>query len=236
MKIDTAVILAGGKGGRLLPLTLNKPKSMINVIDKPIIDWILLWLKKNKIKNIVISVDYKKKVLINYLGSGKKFGVSVTYNDHRGAEETGDAFRSVLKNIKLPNVFLAMNGDQITDLSIKKVIAQHQKYDPIATIVTCPVRNPYGIVELGEDHSIKSFAEKPIIPDMLMNAGIYVFNKKILPYLPEKGRIEETTFVKLAKNKNLRAYIHNGFFLTVNDRHDLQNTEKILREQRLNLV
>lgn len=234
--IDTAVILAGGKGLRLLPITVDKPKTMVAVLHKPIIEWILLWLKKNKIKKLVVSVDYKKEVLIKHLGDGKDFGVRITYNDHSGAKETGDAFRSVLENTKLPKYFFAMNSDQITDLSLRDLAARHMEYKPIATIVTCPTRHPYGVVEVGPGHSIMKFVEKPILRDILMNAGIYVFDRDILEYLPKRGSIEKTTFKKLAKKGNLKSYTHHGLFTTVNDQNDLKSVEKILQKHNGNLI
>ncbi len=234
--IDTAVVLAGGKGLRLLPSTLDKPKTMIAVLDKPIIEWILLWLKKNKIKKLIVSVDYKKEALIKHLGNGRGFGIRITYNDHSGAKETGDAFRSVLEKNNLPKYFFAMNSDQITDLRLKDLAAHHIKYRPIATIVTCPTRHPYGVVEIGPNHSIMKFVEKPILQDILMNSGIYVFDKDILKYLPRRGSIERTTFKELAKKGSLRSYTHRGLFTTINDQKDLKSAEKILRRHKGNLV
>src|SRR3989344_6725315 len=124
MKIETAVILAGGKGLRMLSATIDKPKTMVTVLGKPIIEWILFWLKKNKIRKLVLSVDYKKEVLMKHLGNGKNFGISIVYNDHSGAKETGDAFRSVLENVRLPKYFFAMNSDQCTDLSLRDLELQ----------------------------------------------------------------------------------------------------------------
>src|SRR3989344_3896872 len=123
--VDTAVILAGGQGTRLFPLTADRPKQLVPILNRPLISWILLWLKKNGIKNVVVSTDYQKELLMDYLGDGKKFGLKIKYNDHAGAKDTGDAFKSVFKNIKLPKTVLALTGDQITDLSVKDLVAHH---------------------------------------------------------------------------------------------------------------
>ncbi len=235
-KVDTAIILAGGKGLRLRPETMDKPKAMVGVAGRPIIEWIILWLKKNGIKNIVLSVDYKKEILARHLGDGRGLGVKIIYNHHRGAKDTGDAFRSVFKNIKLPETFIAMNGDQITDLSVKKFVAHHEKYQPIATVAVCPLKSPFGIVHLDENHTIKAFYEKPILHDKLMNTGIYIFERGIRNYLPKHGAIENTTFKKLAKAGKLKAYAHHGFFSTVNDHKDLASTEEILKRTKINFV
>ena len=98
--------------------------------------------------------------------------------------------------------------------------------------MTCPTRHPYGVVKLGHGHSIEDFLEKPILEDVLMNTGIYIFDKEILKYLPKRGSIEKTTFKKLAKMGKLRSYVHKGLFTTINDQKDLKNAEKILKNHR----
>ena len=228
--IDTAVVLAGGRGSRLMPETKDKPKAMVPVFKKPLVDWIIFWLKKNGIRTVVVSVDYKKEKLIDYLGNGRRYGLRIVTNVHTGAEETGDAFRSVLSNIKLPDTFLALNSDQITDLRILPLMRRHRKYAPIATIVTTPARMPYGIVEADRAHSITAFKEKPILKQVLMSTGIYVFHKSIAAYLPQKGAIEKTTFPRLVKEKKIRMYVHRGLFTTINTHKDLEEAEVTLRQ------
>ena len=237
MKIDTAVILAGGKGSRLMPMTADKPKTLIPILDKPLMEWIILWLKQHEIKNIIVSVDHKKEILMKWLGDGSKWGVSVRYNDHTGAEETGDAFLTLAnnKNITLPESFLVMNSDQITDLHIPDLLLHHTNHDPIATVVVCPAKIPYGIIEVGENHTAKQFLEKPVLSSVLMNTGIYVFSKQIARYLPARGALERTTFKKLAEEGKLKVYIHHGFFSTVNTHKDLQETEELLKRNNYHI-
>lgn len=228
-EIDTALILAGGRGLRLMPDTLEIPKPMIQVMDRPMIEWILLWLRKNHIRRVIIGVDYKKEVLMNYLGKGKKWGLKISYNDHSGAKETGAALRSALTNQKFPDTFLALNSDQLTDLMVNDVFQHHRTHHPIATVVTCPMKSPYGIIQIDGANAIKRFIEKPVLPDLLMNSGIYIFQKSILPYLPYSGAIEKITFPQLARASKLYAYVHRGLFTTINDHKDLREACKILR-------
>lgn len=228
--IDTAVILVGGKGMRMRPLTDDIPKSMVEVHGKPIIAWIILWLKKNGITNIIPSVDYKKEVIMDYLGNGEQFGVRISYNDHTGCHETGDVFRTVLERKNLPQTFLALNGDQITDLPIADLAAHHERHKPLVTLVTCPVCVPYGIVDITTEGKVRSFVEKPILSDILMSTGIYVFDKKILEHLPRRGSIEKTTFVKLAEIDKLHSYNYTGLFKTMNDQKDIEEAELFLQE------
>ncbi|HBT81645.1 hypothetical protein A2757_00600 [Candidatus Giovannonibacteria bacterium RIFCSPHIGHO2_01_FULL_48_47] len=234
--VDTAVILAGGRGTRLFPLTADRPKALVPLMDRPLISWIILWLKKNGIKKIIISTDYKKEVLMDYLGDGKRFGVNIVYNDHKGAKDTGDAFRNVFSNVRLPQTFLAMNSDQITDLPIKSLIAHHGASNHLATIVAVPTRIPYGIIEHDAKHTVKTFTEKPLLENLLMNTGIYVFSKDISKHLPKRGPIEKTTFKKLAKEGKLKVYVHRGLFTTVNSHRDLEESERILKESKLNFI
>lgn len=229
--IDTAVILAGGKGTRMGPLTADRPKPMVSVAGRPIIEWIILWLKKYDITTIVVSVDYKKEVIIDHLGDGARFGVRIiTINDHSGCAETGDVFRHIFENQDLPENFVALNGDQIIDLPLDETIAFHEKHAPTATIVTCPTKIPYGILTIDEDNTVRAFTEKPTMPDIMMSTGIYIFNRSIYPYLPHKGLIEKETFTKLAHMRQLKAYPYFGFFTTINDRKDLEEAERVLRE------
>ena len=228
--LDTAVIIAGGNGLRLGSDTLDKPKAMVRLLERPIIDWIIFWLKKNGVRTIIIGVDYKKEVLMEHLGDGRALGVKVLYNDHHGASETGDAFRSALERHDLPETFLALNGDQITDLRVKEMWAAHQRYNPIATIATCPVRIPYGIPSINDDSTIEMFREKPVLHDTFMSTGIYIFNKDILAHLPQQGSLEKETFTKLAQLKKLRAYKHRGFFTTINDQKELVLAQELLRD------
>lgn len=237
MDIQTAVILAGGEGKRLLPLTSDKPKALVPVLKRPLIEWIILWLKNNGVKEVVVSVDYKKEALMEHLGDGRRLGVKLRYNDHGGAKDTGDAFRSVFqnKNLKLPDTFFAMNGDQITDLPLAELASLHRAAKPLATLTACPVRLPYGIIELDGDQTARKFQEKPILTDTLMNAGIYVFRKNILKYLTRRGAIEKTAFPQLARAGLLKVYTHRGLFTTVNTVKDLAESEKILKNYK-NLV
>src|SRR3989338_1491676 len=234
--IDTGVVLVGGKGLRLRPLTNERPKSMVFINGRPLVEWIILWLKKHGIKRIVLSVDYKKEVLMDHVRDGKALGVQVTYNDHSGCFETGDVFRHILEHQNLPEVFLALNGDQITALSVAEVFKDHTRHNPIATIVTYPTRIPYGILKLHDDGRVKAFEEKPILPGISMNTGIYIFNKSILPYLPTRGLIEKETFAKLAEQGKLRAYMHRGFFTTISDEKDIAEAERELKSTEARLL
>jgi NDP-sugar pyrophosphorylase family protein len=227
--LERALILAGGEALRLRPYTEDIPKAMIKVVDKPLIHWIIDWLKSNNITKIDIGVDYRKEILMDYLKDGKHLGIEIRYNDHHGAEGTGDAFRQAIENLEINDTdFIAMNGDELTDLPIKSFYNFHREHKPIVSLVTSQAQMPYGVVEAEPDGKIITFKEKPIV-DNYVNIGIYIFNKEIKNYLPEKGNIESTTFPKLAEIGKIYSFRYHGFWRTINTIKDLQITEKRLK-------
>ncbi len=228
--LKTAVLLVGGQALRLRPHTSDIPKCMVEVEGKPLIEWIFDWLKENSIENVVLGVAYKKEVIIDHIGDGSRFGLKVKYNDHSSALDTGDAFRMAIENCGVNDEnFLAMNGDELTDISLKNLYRFHLQHGPVATIMTTPLKSPFGIVEIGENHIITKFKEKPILGDKFVNAGIYIFNKAIKEHLPQRGRLEETTFVNLAKEGKIRSFKYFGFWNTLNTAKDLEDIKSSIK-------
>ena len=225
--LKTAVILAGGKGLRLMPYTTDIPKTMVSVLNKPLLHWILDWLEENGIKKVIIGVDYKKEVIMDYLKNNYSNGLEIVFNDHHGAKGTGDAFRMAIENQNVNDEeFIAMNGDELTDLSIKNFHTFHKQHGPIVSLVACPLRSPYGVIDMDHEFTVKAFKEKPLIDSHFVNAGIYIFNQEIRKYLPQQGNIEQTSFVKLAELGKLKAYKYYGFWRTIDTSKDLQDVEE----------
>lgn len=232
--LKTAVLLVGGKSLRLRPYTDDIPKCMVNIGGKPLIEWIFEWLKENGIENIILGVAYKKEVIMGYIGDGAKFNLKVQYNDHSSAQDTGDALRMAIENCNVEDkYFLAMNGDELTDISLKNLFRFHMEHLPIATLVTAPLKSPFGILEIDENHNVINFKEKPILGDKFVNAGIYIFSDEIKKYLPEKGRLEETTFVKLAQENKLKAFKYFGFWSTLNTPKDLEEMRRSIENYKI---
>ncbi|MBS3056355.1 MAG: nucleotidyltransferase family protein [Candidatus Aenigmarchaeota archaeon] len=235
MKIKTAIIIVGGKGLRLRPYTDNIPKCMIKIAEEPLLYWILEWLRNNGVEKVILGVDYKKEVIIEYIRQND-FGMKIVINDHTNAEGTGDAFRLAIENQCVDDeVFLAMNGDELTDVSLKNFLTFHNQYKPIATILLCPLKSPFGIVSVDSNHVVIEFQEKPILDEYFVNSGIYIFTQEIRKYLPEKGDIERTTFRELAIMRKLAAFKYFGFWNTINNIKELKDIEKnidILKETR----
>lgn len=226
-RIETAIVLAGGKGLRLRPLTDDCPKPMIKLLGKPILEWILEWLRHYGIKMVVLGVAYKKEVVMQYFGDGSNFGLSIVYSTHSAEAETGDGFNLAIERyIKDGETFLAMNGDEIAELNLHELVEFHFKNNTLATVVTSPLRSPYGVVDVDKENNVTSFVEKPTIESILVSTGTYIFNKGILPYISRKGSIERQTFPLLAKIGQLKAYKLKKEWITINTLKDLKVAEK----------
>jgi NDP-sugar pyrophosphorylase family protein len=230
-KIETAVILAGGEGLRLRPLTDDTPKAMIAVAGKPLLQWILEWLKRNGVLSVIIGVAYKKEKIIDYFGDGAGFDVKIRYSQHTVEGGTSEGFKLAIERHVDDQTFLAMNGDELVDIDLSDLALHHHSGGGIATIAVGPLRSPYGVVEV-DGSDVIGFREKPILRSHLVSVGVYVFSREILRYLPEKGNIEQTAFPTLASMRKLKVYVHSGFWATVNTIKDLEDVEKELEQRR----
>ena len=204
-----AVILAGGYGKRLRPLTIDKPKPLVEIAGKPILLWQIEWLKKYNIDEIVLLVGYLRDKIIEYIGSGRKFDVKVTYVVEDEPLGTGGALKNAELVLRNEEKFLVLNGDIITNLDPLKLLANVNE-NIVVSIAAVPLRSPYGILSIDEKGYIIRFEEKPIIENYWINAGVYAMTPKIFEYLPDKGDIERTTFPKLASEKRLIATKYTG--------------------------
>ena len=226
--IRTAVILVGGAGLRLRPITNDLPKCMIPLHGKPLIYWTLTWLKESGFEHAVLGVSYLKEKVIQYVKENQKeFGLKVDFSEHTQEGETGEGFRLAIKRHVIDEDFLAMNGDELSNLNLKSFVDFHLKNKGVVTVAVSPMRSPFAIVETsGAD--INKFNEKPLMEDKLVSIGIYVFNQSITKYLPTVGSIEKTTFPALASKKLIKAYrLGKGErWLTINSLKDLYTAEE----------
>lgn len=228
MKIDTAVVLAGGPGNRLRPLTEDIPKGMVMIYGKPLLEQIIDWLRDNGVKEVILGVSYLKEKIMEYFGNGETFGVRIKYSLHSVDGGTDEGFLLAISRYVNTNVFFALNGDQLTNLDLSDVADFHVRHNAIATMVVTNPQCPYGHIQVDDKSNAVGFMEKPHCLHAFCNTGIYVFNKQILQYLPEKGNIEETTFPSLAKKSQLKVYPFKGLFITVNTHKDLATAEQEL--------
>jgi NDP-sugar pyrophosphorylase family protein len=224
-KIETAIIIAGGEGLRLRPLTSDKPKVMISVAGKPILDWILQWLVGNGISHIIVGVAYKKEIVVEHVRR-LSLPVRLDFSEHTVEGGTGEGFRLAIERFVPDGIFLAMNGDELTDINVSDFAEFHLRAGGLATIAVANLRSPFGVVKVENDR-IVSFAEKAML-DSLVSTGVYVFSHGIVDFLPVKGNVEVETFPQLTRLGKIAAYRHSGFWGTLNTLKDLQELESEL--------
>jgi len=225
IEIRTAVVLVGGVGLRMRPLTEDLPKCMIPLHGRPLIYWTLTWLRHYGLEHVVLGVSYRKEAVISYVKENP-LGIKVDFSEHTQEGETGEGFRLAIKRHVDDEDFFAMNGDELTNLNLEKFAAFHLRHKPIATIAVSPMHSPFAVLEIN-GNDITGFREKPILEDKLVSAGIYIFNHAISDYLPMKGSIEKTAFPLLAEKRLLKAYklSENERWLTINSVKDLSMAE-----------
>jgi len=217
-----AIILAGGVGKRLKPITDYVPKSLIPLDNIPIIEWQIRYFRKFGINEFVICTGYKSEQIINYLDT-KNLGVKINYLIEKTSLGTGGAIRNAKCFVDDKNFFV-INGDIITNLDPRQL-----KIKP-NSIALVPLRTTFGIVALTGD-KINKFEEKPNISNYWMNAGIYYLSKEIIRYLPKRGNIENTTFPIFAKKHRLTAVEYPDVFWHSIDSH--KDIEECIKNMKL---
>jgi len=189
-----AIILAGGRGKRLRPITDYVPKPLISIKNIPIIEWQIKYLKKFGISEVIICSGYKTEMIENYL-KNKKLGIKITFSIENKPLGTGGAIKKAGKKIK-DKSFIVINGDIITNIDLEKLL---KKENSIASI---QLKTNFGILQTDKDKIIK-FDEKKEIKNLWINAGIYHLNKESIKELPNVGDIEKTLFPDYAKKEKL---------------------------------
>ena len=200
-----AIILAGGKGKRLRPITDYVPKPLVPLNNVPIIEWQIKYLKNYGIKEVIVCTGYKTEMIENHLSMKKNLGVKIEFSKEKNPLGTGGAIKKASKKIS-DESFLVLNGDIITNIDLKKLVSPN-------SIAAIELRTKFGILET-EKNKITKFREKKEISNLWMNAGIYHLLKESIRDLPDKGDIEKTLFPDYAgkgklntiKFKNVKWY------------------------------
>ena len=190
-----ALILAGGRGKRLRPLTDKIPKSLIPINKKPLIQYTVNYLKKFGINEIIICSGYKSNQIQNFLKKKKNFGCKIEYSIEKSPLGTAGAIRNAIKNLS-DESFLVINGDVITNIDLKKILKKPN------TIAANELKTKFGTMKI-KNNKILKFNEKTDVENVWMNPGLYHLSTDILKILPRKGSLEAEIFPKLAKKKSL---------------------------------
>ena len=187
-----AVILVGGEGTRLRPLTSTVPKPVVPLVDRPFISFMLEWLCAHGIDDVIMSCGFLATSVRNVLGDGSAYGVKLRFVEEPDPRGTAGALK--FAEPLLDERFLMLNGDVLTDLDLTGQIAQHERTGATATLALVPVDDPtaYGLVHLEDDHAVRDFVEKPSsdrIDTKLISAGAYVLEREILELVPPERNV-----------------------------------------------
>ena len=216
-----AVVMAGGEGSRLRPLTVTRPKPMVPIVGKPVMEHILDLLKAHGITEVVVTVQYMASAIEDYFGDGSQLGMQITYS----REETPLGTAGSVKNAEefLDEPFLVISGDALTDFNLSEVIKFHTEHKAVATLTLAHVANPleYGVIITDDTGHIRQFLEKPSWGEVFsdtINTGIYVLDPVIFSYF-EKNKpydFSQELFPRmLEKGDPIYGYIADGYWCDV---------------------
>jgi mannose-1-phosphate guanylyltransferase len=231
-----AVVLAGGFGTRLRPLSCTRPKLLFPIGNKPALDWAIEKLAKSRIKEVILAVNYMADSFVKYYKSKQKPKISfskdkvISNTDTQFARPlgTGGPIKNAESLIGHNESFLVLNGDVLTNINYAELIRKHKiNKEAIATIALHRVEDPsrYGVAELAKDNHLSRFVEKPSrekAPSNLINAGIYVLEPEIFDYIPSGKRfsIEREVFPKLAEEGKLFGHDIVGLWIDIGKPED----------------
>jgi mannose-1-phosphate guanylyltransferase len=214
-----AVILVGGEGTRLRPLTSTVPKPVIPLVDRPFIAYMLEWLARHGVDDVVMSCGFLATAVRNVLGDGTQYGLRLRFMEEPEPRGTAGALKYA--EDFLDERFLMLNGDVLTDIDLTAQIAQHEATGAAGTLALVPVADPtaYGLVRLHDDHSVKEFVEKPSADEIdtkLISAGAYVLERAVLDLIePDRNvSIEREVWPQLV-GEGLFGYAAEAYWLDI---------------------
>lgn len=231
-----AIILAGGRGERLRPYTDDRPKPMVEVKGIPVIAYLLGWLIKYGVTQIVLSCGYRWQVLQSALGTGRQWGLEIHYAVETEPLGRGGGIRFAMQSAGLDHSggapVIVTNGDNLLDFDLHAMLEQHAaaSADPVlsapkepaalATLALAPLVSARGIVDIDDQGRVTGFREKPELPYWI-NAGVYVLDPSVADLLPVRGDHEQELFPRLAAAGQLAAYKTRRLWRTVDTAKDL---------------
>ena len=223
------VILAGGLGKRLRPLTSDRPKPMIQINNTPIIELQVKWLKKFGITDIIVLVGHLREKIKHHLADGKKFGVNISYIEENVPLGTGGALKNakdhIIQDGNSDSGFFVINGDILTNLDPFTISEKGSM-----TLALVPLKSTFGIVETNGD-LVSKFVEKPYIEDRWVNAGVYYFSNDIFDYLPDNGNLETVTLPMLVEKQKLKAKkFSNNYWRSIDSHKDVDEASKEIEQ------
>ena len=225
-----AILLCGGKGVRLRPLTESLPKPLVPIKGKPILGHILSYLSNSPIKHYYIAGGYEINKIHEYFSIYPHKEKKVTIVDS-GEADIIERIRSCAKLIKSDG-FLVLYGDTLSDINIKQLLQFHSKHNGLATITLWPMRSPFGVMEIGRQGRVESYLEKPIL-NKWINIGFFYFSSELISKMKSFEKFE--AFIEYLVNKQeLYAFKHTGKHITVNTLQELNEAEQNIESLKAN--
>ena len=214
-----AVILAGGLGTRLQPYTTFMPKPMLPLGEKPLLEHLIDWNRKNGIKSIVLCVSYLRKTIEDYFEDGKRFGVKIEYAVANRPLATAGQLKTAEKFVD--NTFVCMYGDSIFDFNLKKMITHHKQKKSFVTMSLFEFKTnlPYGVIDTAKNGKVTAWNEKPEI-DANINMGCYVMEPGVFDFIPKNKPYGMDDLVRkiMAKKKIVQSFITKKGFIDIGDK------------------
>ena len=221
--LPEAIILCGGKGERLRPITNNIPKPLIKINDKPILYYVITHLKKYNINKIHIASGYKSGLIKKHF-SDNKYDIDISiYNS--GDVDIIKRIQDILVHVE-KDIFV-LYGDTISNVDINELILCHRHSSKEITMTVWPLKIAYGLVEIVSDGTVESFAEKPTL-DKWINIGYFYINKNYYDLILNNN-IFESFLQQSANNSSINAYKHPGIHITVNTLSELEEAQKNIK-------
>ena len=232
-----AIILAGGFGTRLRPLSCTRPKLLFPLANQPILDWTVKALAENGVDTVVLAVNYMAEAIVRHMGASK-YGVSIIYSREERPLGTGGPIKRAEHILGRDEPFLAMNGDVVCEVDYRRMVEYHTDREAVATVALVEVERPerFGVAQLDEEDRIVRFVEKPkpeAAPSRLVNAGIYALSPEIFDYIPP-GRpvsIEREVFPRLAERGLLYGYRVSGPWIDIGIPEDYLKANAIMLDR-----
>ncbi|NBU63847.1 MAG: nucleotidyl transferase, partial [Chloroflexia bacterium] len=236
-----AVVMAGGEGSRLRPLTLNRPKPMVPLVDRPVMGHIVELLKRHQITDIVVTVQYMANVIQDHFGDGSAFGVNITYSLED--RPLGTAGSVKLAESLLQEPFLVISGDAVTDIDLTKVCAHHKATGSIATMTLTRVPNPleFGVAICDEAGFVRELVEKPSWGEVFsdtVNTGIYVFDPAIFDLIESGQPVDwaKQIFPRLLESKHgIAGCVVDGYWTDVGTLEEYMRATRDYLNGKVNL-
>src|ERR671933_145856 len=213
-----AVVLVGGQGSRLRPITYDVPKAMVPLRNQPFMGYMIDFLRAGELDGVVLSLGYLPDPIKEHFDERDLNGFSIDYAVENHPLGTAGGIKNTEQYLDGES-FIVVNGDVLSGMDLRVVIAKHQESDALATIVLTSVEDPtaYGLVEVDHDMLVHRFIEKPAADEVttsLVNAGIYVLEPEVLSMIPagQEVSIEREIFPQLQAEGRLRAYVSSSYW------------------------